>query len=182
MEEAIMRKLTDITGMKGLKHLRLYVGSLSTIALVMAAPSAVAQELRNHDLCRQASPYLPEQLDRDGHTLNMGTDSCETVEGVTKGTMWQSFSMWEWDGPKAKEAAGWAVGRKTGATQACQDLPEKGTLDLVMTDGKVTGWKASGQCVVTMGTGEFASMVGKTWYWTDTPTGPLTSEINSMIK
>jgi hypothetical protein len=164
------------------KRLRLHVGSLSTVVLAMANPGAVAQELRNHDLCRQATPYSPEQLDRDGHTLNMGSDSCETVEGVTKGAVWQSFSMWEWDGPKAKEVDGWAVGRKTGATQACHELPEKATLELVMTDGKVTGWKASGQCLVTMGTGEFASMVGKTWYWNDTSTGPMTSENNSIIK
>jgi hypothetical protein len=82
----------------------------------------------------------------------------------------------------AKELAGWAVGRKVGATQTCQDIPEKGTIELVMTDGKVTGWTASGQCVVTMGTGDFASMAGKTWYWNAKPTGPMTSEINSTIK
>jgi hypothetical protein len=156
--------------------------ALSAVALALLAPGAVADELHNHDLCRQATPYPPEQLDRDGHTLLMGTDSCETVEGVTKGTTWQDFGMWEWDGPKAKELAGWAVGRKTGATQACNELPEKATLELVMTDGKVTGWKASGQCVVTMGTGDFASMVGKTWYWSVKSTGQYTSENFSTLK
>jgi hypothetical protein len=151
--------------------------------LALAAPNAVAQELHNHDLCRQTSTYPLEQLgDRDGHARNSGMDSCETVEGVTKGAIWTSFIMWEWDGPKAKELAGWAVGHKVGATQTCQDIPEKGTIELVMTDGKVTGWTASGQCVVTMGTGDFASMAGKTWYWNAKPTGPMTSEINSTIK
>ncbi len=140
------------------------MGALSLIALAASAPAVSAEELRNRDLCRQATPYPPEQLDRAGHTLVMGTDSCETVEGVTKGTIWQDFGMWEWDGSKAKEMTGWGVGRKLGATQVCNELPEKATLELIMSDGKVTGWKASGQCVVTMGTGDFASMVGKTWY------------------
>ena len=114
--------------------------------------------------------------------MNSGMDSCETVEGVTKGAIWTTYIMWEWDGPKAKELAGWAVGRKTGATQTCQDIPEKGTIELIMTDGKVTGWTASGQCVVTMGTGDFASMAGKTWFWNAKPTGPMTYENNSTIK
>ena len=114
--------------------------------------------------------------------LNYGLDSCETVEGVTKGAVWTSYIVWEWDGPKAKELAGWSVGRKDGATQACQEIPEKGTNELIMTDGKVTGWTASGQCVVTMGTGDFASMAGKTWYWNAKPTGPMTYEIMSTVK
>ena len=102
--------------------------------------------------------------------------------GPPHGGVWTSYIMWEWDGPKAKELAGWAVGRKVGATQTCQDIPEKGTNELTITDGKVTGWTASGQCVVTMGTGDFASMAGKTWYWNAKPTGPMTYEINSTVK
>ena len=153
------------------------------LAFAAFAPSGAAQELRNHDLCRQTGTYPPEPLgDRDGHTMSSGLDSCETVEGVTKGTIWTGYIIWEWDGPKAKELAGWGVGRKLGATQTCQDLPEKGTIELTMTDGKVTGWTASGQCVVTMGTGDFASMAGKTWYWNAKPTGPMTYENNSTIK
>ena len=49
--------------------------SVSAAAVVSAAcaPSAVAQDLLNHDLCRQTSTYPPEQLgDRDGHILNYG--------------------------------------------------------------------------------------------------------------
>jgi hypothetical protein len=160
-------------------------GGLASAALGFAAFSsgASAQELRNHDLCRQTTPFLPEQLgDREGHTLVAGGNSCETVEGVTKGAIWTDYSMWEWDGPKAKELAGWAVGRKNGATQTCQDLTEKGTIELVMTNGKVTGWTSSGQCVVTMATGDWASMAGKTWHWIDTPTGTITSEIHSTVK
>ena len=113
--------------MKGIKHFPSYFGGLSAIGLALATPNAVAQELHNHDLCRQTSTYPPEQLgDHDGHILNYGSDSCETVEGVTKGAVWTTYIMWEWDGPKAKELAGWAVGRKVGATQTCQDIPEKG--------------------------------------------------------
>jgi hypothetical protein len=160
----------------------LSVGGLLLIASAVSTPTGSAEELRNHDLCRQATPYPPEQLDREGHTLIMGMDSCETVEGVTKGAIWQSFGMWEWDGPKAKEMTGWAIGRKLGAIQVCNELPEKATLELVLTDGKVTGWKASGQCVVTLATGHFTSMLGKTWYWDVKSTGLLTSDNDSVIK
>lgn len=57
--------------MKGIKRLPLYFGGLAAVAFALGASSAFAQEICNHDLCRQASPYPPEQLDRDGHALNM---------------------------------------------------------------------------------------------------------------
>jgi hypothetical protein len=169
--------------MNGIKHLPLYFGSLSAIALTLGISSTGAQEMKNHDLCRQGGTYPLEQLgDRDGHGISSGTDSCETVEGVTKGAVWTGFIMWEWDGPKAKEVAGWGIGRKDGATQVCQDLTEKGQSELVIKDGKVTDWAASGQCVITMGTKDWASMVGKTWYWNAKPTGQMTYEIHSEVK
>jgi hypothetical protein len=166
--------------MERIKRLPLYLVSLSAVAMALSVSSVNAQELSDHDLCRNTTTNPMESLgDRDGHALSTGMDSCETVEGVAKGAIWTNSAIWEWDGPKAKELTGWAIGRKAGATQFCQD---QGTLELIMTDGKVTGWKASGQCLVTMATGDWASMVGKTWYWTDTPTGPMTNEIHSVIK
>jgi hypothetical protein len=48
---------------------------LASAALGFAAfaSDATAQELRNHDLCRQTTPFLPEPLgDREGHTLVAG--------------------------------------------------------------------------------------------------------------
>ena len=100
----------------------------------------------------------------------MSEHSCETVEGVTKGAVWHPLSMWEWDGTKAKELSGYGVGRKAGATTTYQDA--EGTVELMVTDGKVTGWTASGHSPVTMATGDWASFNGKTWFWTAKPTGP----------
>jgi quercetin dioxygenase-like cupin family protein len=167
--------------MKGIKHLPLYFGSLSAITLALGAPSAVAQELHNHDICRNVTTFGPEQLgDRDGHSLTMAQDSCETVEGVTKGAVWHELSMLEWDGTKAKVLSGYGVGRKAGATTTYQDA--EGTVELIVTDGKVTGWTGSGHAPVTMATGDWASFNGKTWFWTGKSTGPYTFEINSTLK
>jgi len=167
---------------KGLRDLPLYFGSLSAIALALSASSAGAQELRNHDLCRQSRAYTPEELG-NGHIISEGLDSCETVEGVTKGAIWTSYGVWESDDGKTfKEVAGWAIGRKPGSTNVCQEMTIYGTSEPVTTDGKVTGWTASGQCTVTLSTGDWASLSGKTWYWTATSTGPMTYEIHSEVK
>ena len=75
----------------------------AALALAALAPGAVAQELQNHDLCRQTSTYPPEQLgDRDGHMLNYGLDSCETVEGVTKGPFGPAISCGNGMDPRRK--------------------------------------------------------------------------------
>ena len=54
-------------------------------AALAFAPSTVAQELHNHDLCRQTGTYPPEQLgDHDGHMLNYGLDSWTEGERVSR--------------------------------------------------------------------------------------------------
>ena len=52
-------------------------------------------------------------------------------------------ATWEWDGPNAVLLSGGDVARKPGAT-AVSVLTE-GKLALTMTDGKVTGWIATGK-------------------------------------
>jgi hypothetical protein len=47
-----------------------------------------------------------------------------------------------------------------------------GTINLVMTDGKMTGWTASGKGRYAMASGSAASLNGKTYSWTARPTGP----------
>jgi hypothetical protein len=51
----------------------------AALAFAAFAPSAIAQELRNHDLCRQSRGMTPEQLS-GGHMLWESVDICETVE------------------------------------------------------------------------------------------------------
>ena len=61
-----------------INHSSLYVSGLSAIALTLGTLSAGAQELRNHDLCRQSRGVTPEQLS-GGHMLWELVDVCETV-------------------------------------------------------------------------------------------------------
>jgi len=129
--------------MKGIQHAPLYFGSLSAIVFALAAPSATAQELHGHILCRDVGAFTPEQLgDREGHALSIGQSSCQTTEGPGAGAVQTETNMWEWDGPKAKELSGYGVARKPGATFAFQHTD--GTLEVTMTDGKPSGGQPPG--------------------------------------
>jgi hypothetical protein len=89
----------------------------------------------------------------------------------------RAFAEWQeradFQPSPAKELAGYGVGRKAGATTTFQDTD--GTVELILTDGKVTG-------PVTMSTGDWASFNGKTWFWTAKSTGRYTSELYSTLK
>ena len=167
--------------MKGIQHLPLYFGSLSAIAFALAVPSATAQELHGHDVCRDVGGFTPEQLgDREGHALAIGQVSCQVTEGPLAGAVVTETSMFEWDGPKAKELSDYGVARKPGATQAFQHTD--GTLEVTMTDGKPSGWTASGHGIVTLATGSWASFNGKKYEWTGKGTGPNVFEADYTFK
>ena len=103
--------------------------------------------------------------------------------GVTKGAIWTSYGMWEADDKgMMKDRGGWAIGRKPGSINICQDITETGAGEPVLTDGKVTGWTSSGQCRITVSTGDWAALAGKTWHWTATSTGPQAYEVHSEVK
>jgi hypothetical protein len=70
--------------------------------------------------------------------------------------------MWEWDGPKATELSGMGAARKPGATLTFQDLD--GTVEVIMTDGKPTGWKGSGNFKVTIMTADLSPPMMKGVY------------------
>ena len=151
--------------MRSIKLVPLCFGSLSAIAFALAVPSATAQELHGHILCRGVGAFTPEQLgDREGHALLIAESSCQVTEGPLAGGVVTETSMLEWDGPKAKELSDFGVGRKPGATEAFQHTD--GTLELTMTDGKPSGWTASGHGIVTLATGNLASLNGKKYEWT----------------
>jgi hypothetical protein len=167
--------------MKGIHHGPLYFCSLSAIVFALAAPTATAQELHGHILCRQVGAFTPEQLgDREGHALSMTQSSCQTTEGPLAGAVQTETNMWEWDGPKAKELSAYGVARKPGATFTFQH-PD-GTLEVTMTDGKPSGWTASGHGIVTLATGSWASLNGKTYEWTGKGTGPNVFEGDYTFK
>jgi hypothetical protein len=167
--------------MRGIKLVPLCFGSLSVIAFALAVPSAKAQELHGHIVCRDVGAFAPEQLgDREGHALSIGQSSCQTTEGPMEGGVQTETNMWEWDGPKAKELSAYGVTRKPGATLTFQH-PD-GTLELTMTDGKPSGWTASGHGVVTLATGSWASLNDKKYEWTGKGTGPNVFEGDYTFK
>ena len=167
--------------MRSIKLVPLCFGCLSAIAFAVAAPNATAQELHGHNVCRSVGAFTPEQLgDREGHALSIGQSSCQVTEGPVAGGVQTETSMLEWDGPKAKELTGYGVTRKPGATYAFQHTD--GTLEVTMTDGKPTGWTASGHGIVTLATGSWAPLNGKKYEWTGKGTGPDVFEADYTFK
>lgn len=167
--------------MRRIELVPLCFGSLSAIAFALAAPSATAQELHGHQVCRIVGASAPEQLgDREGHALSIGQTSCQVTEGPLAGAVVTETSMLEWDGPKAKELSGYGVARKPGGTFAFQHTD--GTLEVTMTDGKPSGWTASGHGVVTLATGSWAPLNGKSYEWTGKGTGPNVFEADYTFK
>jgi hypothetical protein len=167
--------------MRGIKLVPLCFGSLSVIAFALAVPSATAQELHGHNVCRSVGAFTPEQLgDRDGHALSITESSCQVTEGPTAGAVQDETNVLEWDGPKAKELSAYGVARKPGATYAFQHTD--GTLEVTMTDGKPSGWTASGHGIVTLATGSWASLNGKKFEWTGKGTGPNVFEADYTFK
>ena len=83
-------------------------------------------------------------------------------------------------GPKAKELSGYGVARMPGSTFAYQNTD--GSLEVTMTDGKPSGWTASGHGIVTLATGNLASLNGKKYEWTGKGTGPNVFEADFTFK
>jgi hypothetical protein len=155
-------------------------GIVTAIAFAAFVPGLKAQET-GHDTCRSIGAFTPEQLgDREHHAIAITQESCQTTEGPTTGSVSNGTAMMEWDGPRAKELSGFGVGRKPGATLAFQDLD--GQVDVTMADGKPTGWIATGHAIITMATGTWAPLKGKTLSWTEKPTGPNVSETDYTWK
>ena len=151
-------------GMKGIKHLPLYFGGLSVIALALGAPSASAQEVSKFFCQTVGGSDKPEPLgDREGHGITVTTASCRIVGGLLDGSLLTAQEIWEWDGTNAKMLLESGVIRKPGAI-ATYELTE-GKLELAITDGKVTGFTASGKGRWPTASGTAASLAGKSWTW-----------------
>jgi hypothetical protein len=156
----------------------------SGIAIVIvfsaSAPGANAQET-SRDICRTIGGSTPEQLaDRENHALAIYQESCQAMDGPTAGSVSNDTTVMEWDGPHGRELSGFGVGRKPGATIEYQDLD--GQVEVTMTDGKPTGWIATGHSVVSLATGPWAALKGRTISWTSKPTGPNLSELDYTWK
>jgi hypothetical protein len=86
------------------------------------------------------------------------------------GGVWTGSIIWEWDKTNAVMVSGNGVIRKRGATAVYQE--KEGKIALTMSDGKVTGFAASGAGSWVMGTGSAASLAGKTYTLAAKPIGP----------
>ncbi len=126
------------------------------------------------------APAVGEDFWKHARIVMIGQTSCQVTEGPLAGAVVTETSMLEWDGPKAKELSDYGVARKPGATQAFQHTD--GTLEVTMTDGKPSGWTASGHGVVTLATGSWAPLNGKSYEWTGKGTGPNVFEADYTFK
>jgi hypothetical protein len=149
----------------------LFAAGIGTaIAFAAFAPDAVAQEITSTFTYQDVGSGAPEPLgDREGHTITVGQYSCRVDSGPMSGGIVTGTDVWEWDGPNAVQRSNSGVTRKPGATVVWAGTA--GKLMLTTTDGKVTGFTASGQGANVVATGSAASLAGKTTNWTAKSTG-----------
>jgi hypothetical protein len=150
----------------------------SAIALLALMPSAIAQESHAKIVCQNIGPASsgPEPVgDRAGHGISVTQQSCRIDSGPWSGTVLTGTATWEWDGPNAVLISGGDVARKAGAT-AVSVLTE-GKLALTMTDGKVTGWMATGK-----GRWMVGEMAGKSFTFTSKPTSRDEWETDAAVE
>lgn len=142
------------------------------LALAPFAPSAVAQEKNTWTYtCQDVGAPQTEPLgDKEGHSIEVVESICTAGPGPQAGGVMTAMTGWEWNGPNAVMLFSNCVVRKPGAIIVCNNTEAK--IALTMTDGKVTGWTASGGGVDTLATGDWASMNGKRFHWTAKPVGP----------
>jgi hypothetical protein len=155
--------------MSSFLHLGGVVAATATFAAL--APSAIAQEAASVWTCQDIGAPQPEPLgDREGHSLFVGNYSCRIEGGSLSGAVATGSDIWENDGPKSTRLSSQGVIRKPGAMAAWNG--GTGTTVFTITDGKITGWTASGTGKNLLATGAWAPLSGKSDAWTAKPTGP----------
>ena len=152
--------------------LRFSGSAAAALAFAAFAPSAAAQENNTWIYaCQDVGNSQPEPLgDKEGHSFSIGESTCTAGPGPQAGGVMTVVTSWEWNGPNAVMLFSNGVVRKPGAIVVFKN--DEAKLALTMTDGKVTGWTASGGGVDTLATGDWASMNGKRFHWTAKPVGP----------
>ncbi len=158
-----------------------FIVSLSALALSLAITSAKAQEV-NRETCQQVGSAPQEPIgDREGHAISTQTELCKVTEGPLKGGTRTGYTIWEWDGPKAKLLANQGAVRAPTGFLVYEG--GDGTIEMIMKDGKPTGWTASGGGVTsTLATGSVANRLGHPGVWSAKSTGPLEWEFEYTVK
>ena len=143
----------------------------SVLAFVAFAPAAAAQEIAYTWTCQDVVANPPEALgDREGHSISVSAVSCHSKSDSMSGALLTGTYIWEWNGPNAVLLSATGVIRKPGATMVYQETG--GSIALTMTDGKVTGFTASGKGYEKLATGSLAALAGTPYTWTVKPAGP----------
>jgi hypothetical protein len=159
--------------MKVSNHLALYIGGLSAVAFSLAASDAKAQDF-GRELCREVGQVAFEPLgDRQDHALSRLESSCKTKDGLTAGAVRTMTELFEWNGTTATLVSAYGVDHGPGGgVMAFQAVDAK--IDATMTaGGRPIGWTGSGHSIVTLASGPWEALKGKTISWTSRSTGEL---------
>ena len=161
-------------------------GAGLALALVLAglaaAPlSVLAQaptQIKMHCLANGNSP--PEALgDRPGHSISVSELICRVEGGPLDSGVMTGTQVYEWDGVKGVGKAGFGVVRSPGGKIVYVNTEMTNTL--TVTDGKVTGFVATGRGYYPVATGTAQAFVGKTYSYVTKPTGAGQFVIESAI-
>lgn len=138
----------------------------------MGTPTAAgAQALVVKVLCTNHGSTAPEPTgEAEGHSLLVAQATCLVQGGPLDGAIETQQNLWRYERGTGTLLSGHAVTRKPGALGAAQVT--QGSLVFQMTDGRVTGWTATGRGRVTLAVGAAASLAGRSLSWTAAPTGP----------
>ena len=148
----------------------------AAVAFAAFAPPAVAQEVTYTWTCQDVGASPPEPLgDKEGHSISVAAVSCHSKSESMSGALLTGTYIWEWNGPNAVLLSATGVIRKPGATMVYQETG--GSIALTMTDGKVTGFTASGKGYEKLATGSLAALAGTPYTWTVKPAGPGQSTV-----
>ena len=149
----------------------LCIAATAIVVLPASASSAAAQEIAYTFTCQDVGTDPPEALgDREGHSISINVASSHSESEPMSGAVLTGTTIWEWNGPNAVLLSSNGVIRKPGATVVYQNTG--GSLALTMTEGKVTGFTASGKGDEKLATGSLAMLAGKPYTWTTKPAGP----------
>lgn len=157
--------------------------SMSAVALslTLAGSAAMAQSgTSSKSLCISTGAAAMEPVgDREGHTLQNSLGTCRVEGAAFDGAVVTVYATWEQDKMTGTLLSGDGILRKPGALAAYRQLT--GQRSLVVQDGKVVGWTATGKSVFTLAAGTFSAYAGKTFSWTAKSTAPNQFVIDSTI-
>lgn len=151
-------------------------GASVVVALVAAGltaiPASVLAQTSNvvKSQCAFIGHNPPEALgDRPGHSIAISEFTCIVEGGPLDGGVMSGTQIYEWDGANGVGKAGFGVLRGRGGHIVYVNTEMKNTLTI--TDGKVTGFVATGRGHYPVAAGVAASYLGKTYSYVAKP-GP----------